>query len=338
MEELARGFYGATGNAIDAQGNLLQVEHYAGTVVKIGRWGEIETLISGLQEPLGLALDSRGRIYLTEARSHSIKVNGRNQVFASSELFDQPTDLVWARGTLYVVNGSNGIVAKVDSKRQVTEFARIPGDSNSGITYGKGSLYVTSARGNMIYRVGMDGAVEVLAGTGARGLEDGPRLEAKLSRPGVIAFFDGKLLFDEHIDELGPLGAPLSLIALRKLRLQSISDVLLIASASGEIADLVDAYHKYSADPAHLGKPNEAEIDELAARLMRSGAVEMSHALLRLNAESHPESSNAYARLGAALASGGKIAEALRAYRRAQKLNPGKESTSKAITELRHRR
>jgi len=71
---------------------------------------------------------------------------------------------------------------------------------------------------------------------------------------------------------------------------------------------------------------------------MRSGAVEMSHALLRLNAESHPESSNAYARLGAALASGGKIAEALRAYRRAQKLNPGKESTSKAITELRHRR
>ena len=341
VEELARGFYGAAGNAISSQGSLLQVNHYAGTVVRVGRWGEIETVVRGLNRPLGITLGSRGRLYLTECGSNSIRtalMNGNPQPFAKSKLFDCPSGLVWARGRLYVVSRNNGIVAEVDTKGEVTEFARIPGNGSAGIAYGRGRLFVTNSKRNQIYRVSMDGKVDLLSGSGERGLVDGPRLEAKLSRPSGIASVDGKILFNERIDVLGPLGAPQGLIALRKLRLQSIFDVLLIASASGKVEDLVAAYREYLADPAHRGEPNEKEVDALAERLSRSGTAEMSSALLQLNAESHPNSWQAQNRLAASLASGGKVSEALRAYRRSLKLNPANESASQAISELRRKK
>lgn len=338
VEEFARGFYGAAGNAIDSQGNLLQVNHYAGTVVKIGRWGGIETVISGLQSPLGIALDFGGHSYVTQCGSNSIMVDGQIRPFATSKLFDCPVGLVWAGANLYVVNRNNGIVAKVDATHAVSEHARIPEDSAAGIAYGRGNLFVTSAAGNRIYRVNMDGEVELLAGNGERGIEEGLRLEAKLSRPSGIAYSDGLILFNGSITDLGAFGASRSYVALQKIRLRSISDVLLIASASEKVEDLRRVYREYLADPAHRKEPNETEVDELADRLLRSGSVEMSRELLRLNAESNSKSWQAQARLGASLAAAGETEKAVRAYRRSLKLNPENESARRAVADLRRKR
>ncbi len=338
VELIATGLYGAAGNDIDAQGNLWQANHYAGTVLRIGRWGEVTTIKSGLGQPVGLTLNDKGKFFVTDWASNSIRGPGSSSVYARSDLFDRPVDLVWAGNRLFVVSAGNGIVAIVLPRGVVEEFARIPGGGNAGITYGWGSLFVTGLHDNRIYRVSMTGGVEVLGGSGARGAKDGPRLEAELNGPQGIDFMDGALFFNERVQMTGPKGAPQAILSLRKLALPTITDALLLAGSSGRVEDLSKAYAEYLADPLRRGEPIELSASRLADEYARRGALDMAWELLRLNAESHPKSWRAQEHLGAALASAGRSEEAVRAYRRVLKLKPDHEAASQAITELRRRR
>lgn len=52
---LATGLYGASGNAIDGQGNLLQANFYGDSITKIDRQGAAQTFATGLSGQIGRA-------------------------------------------------------------------------------------------------------------------------------------------------------------------------------------------------------------------------------------------------------------------------------------------
>src|SRR5204863_981585 len=53
----ASGLYGASGNAIDNEGNLLQSNFYGDSITKIDRKGQAKPFVSGLSGPVGIAIN-----------------------------------------------------------------------------------------------------------------------------------------------------------------------------------------------------------------------------------------------------------------------------------------
>src|SRR4029453_5187333 len=106
----ASGLYGASGNAIDNEGNLLQSNFYGNSITKIDRKGQASPFAtSGLSGPVGLAVDRHtGDVYVANCRGNSITkiaTDGTVSSFAKSDLFKCPNGICFDReGNLYVVN------------------------------------------------------------------------------------------------------------------------------------------------------------------------------------------------------------------------------------------
>src|SRR6266480_1906817 len=70
----ASGLYGASGNAIDNEGNLLQSNFYGDSITKIDRKGQEQPFVtSGLSGPVGIAVNRQtGDVYVANCRGNSI--------------------------------------------------------------------------------------------------------------------------------------------------------------------------------------------------------------------------------------------------------------------------
>src|SRR5260370_27616117 len=70
----ASGLYGASGNAIDNGGNLLQSNFYGNSITKIDRKGEAKPFVtSGLSGPVGISINKQtGDVYVANCRCNSI--------------------------------------------------------------------------------------------------------------------------------------------------------------------------------------------------------------------------------------------------------------------------
>ncbi len=107
--EFATGLYGASGNAIDKDGNLLQSNFYGDSIAKIDRKGQMTPFItSGLSGPVGIAINKQtGDVYVANCRGNSIAkiaTDGTVSSFAKSELFECPNGISFGpEGNLYVV-------------------------------------------------------------------------------------------------------------------------------------------------------------------------------------------------------------------------------------------
>ena len=141
------------------------------------------------------------------------------------------TDLAWARdGSLIVVDHLNDVIRRIDAQGIVTTIAGSgplfkwshgfwrPGIKHTGdggaatdaildAPWGigvdaAGSLFIADRDHDAIRRVGTDGIMTTVAGTGQRGFkgDGGPATEAKLNRPGEVAFpaGGGLLIADEN--------------------------------------------------------------------------------------------------------------------------------------------
>jgi DNA-binding beta-propeller fold protein YncE len=111
--EFASGLYGASGNAIDKEGNLLQSNLYADSITKIDRKGQAKAWVtSGLSGPVGIAVDSRtGDVYISNCSGNSIAriaMDGAISSFAESDLLRCPNGISFdGGGNLFVVNFRN---------------------------------------------------------------------------------------------------------------------------------------------------------------------------------------------------------------------------------------
>ena len=205
----ASGLYGASGNAIDNEGNLLQANFYGDSITKIDRKGQATPFVtSGLSGPVGIAVNKQtGDMYVANCRSNSIaKVakDGAVLSFAKSDLLNCPNGICFDReGNLYAVNFRDNKMLKIDLKGTVASFATISKKGLGHLCFKEDRFYVTAFESHEIYEVTLDGTVKRILGNGKRGVVDGAGEKARLSFPNGIAFnpWGRRLYINEYVND-----------------------------------------------------------------------------------------------------------------------------------------
>jgi sugar lactone lactonase YvrE len=322
------GFYGASGNAVGPKGNLFQSSFNGNYVSRISRTGAAETYATeGLSGPVGIAVDADGVLYVCNCSAGTISrvgTDGVARTFAESEMMACPNGITFDdRGDLYVVSFNNTLVLRVTPDGAVSRFTDVPGAGGNGhIAFGRGGFYVTKFRGNQVYRVARDGSVRVLAGTGEAGTADGPALTATFTRPNGIAVSPGgKELWVNDLVEGAGVGIGPSVVALRRIRMVSLSDVLAAVGPDEGTDGVRTAHAAYHAQRS--GEDTTADAITLAFQWMSSGRVAQGVGLHELNAEAFPDSVAARFNLGEAYRYTGQPEKAAAEYRAALSLDPG---------------
>ncbi len=342
-EVFASGLYGASGNAIDSKGNLLQSSFFGNYISRIDRHGGQEILADGLLGPVGIAVDAEDNLYVCNCPANTVSfVTGAGQVstFAESDLLNCPNGITRTPdGVLFVVNFSDERMLKITPDGAVSEFAVLPGGGNGHVTFARGDLYATSFQGNRIYRVSLDGRVDLIAGTGAFGERDGPALEATFTFPnGIAAGPQGDRLYvNDFINRYPPTvelpPQPLSLI--RQVKLASISDVMVGALQAGGVDAMVEAYQGWKTNSATSGIFTEVEVNRLGYQLIGRGNLPAAIKVFELNVESYPNSWNVYDSLGEAYMNAGQTERAIEQYEKSLEMNPGNANAAQMLEKLR---
>lgn len=206
--EFATGFYGASGNAIDNRGNLLQSAFYENRIYKVNRRGEVSVLVEeGLSGPVGIAVNpTSGEAFVANCRGNTIArlIGDTLSEFAASDLLNCPNGITLDKeGKLYVVNFRDNRMLKIDAEGEVSLFAEISEDGLGHVYYTPDKFYVTAFKSHLVYEVSMDGEAKVIAGTGERGIEDGPATEVRLSFPNgiVVHPYGNGIYINEYVNE-----------------------------------------------------------------------------------------------------------------------------------------
>jgi DNA-binding beta-propeller fold protein YncE len=207
-EIFASGFYGASGNAVDKDGSLLQSNFYGDSIVRIDRKGQAKSLVSGLSGPVGIAVDRRtGDTYVANCRGNSItRIAADNTVsmFANSDLFKCPNGITFdGQGNLYVANFRDNRILKIDPKGSVKQFVTASDKGLGHLCFCENRLYVTAFYSHEIYEVTLNGVVKRILGNGERGMVDGAGVKARLSFPNGIACspWSRRLYVNEYVND-----------------------------------------------------------------------------------------------------------------------------------------
>lgn len=326
VDKFADGLYGASGNAIGPRGMLYQSSFNANTISRISRTGEVETWVSeGLNGPVGIAIDASGNAFVCNCTSGTIQKvtpEGIVTVFSASELLSCPNGITLDdRGDLYVVNFNNPHVVRITPDGQATSFAQITGAGGNGhITFAQGGFYITQFRGERIFRLNRDGTSSVIAGTGARGVTDGPALQALFSSPnGIGAAPAGNVLWVN--DYAGPLNrGPGSYVAMRRIELATLASAMAELPADAETDRVEATYTAFRT--ARPGIDTRAAAIAQAYQWMSSGRFAHAIQLFQMNADAHPDDASAHFNLGEAFRFTGQSAQAAEQYERTLELSP----------------
>lgn len=340
----ATGLYGASGNAIDSKGNLLQANFNGHYITRIDRHGNQEIVADeGLAGPVGIAVDPGDNLFVCNCQGNTIAridSDGVVSTFARSDLFNCPNGITRGpEGDLYVVNFSDARMLRVALDGSVSEFAQIPGGGNGHVAFARGAFYVTAFQGQRIYRVTTEGEVGHVAGTGSIGETDGAAMEATFSWPnGIAAGPQGDRLYvNDFINRFPPTLAlpPVPRSSVRIFKLASLSDKMLAALQSDGIEAMVAAHRDWKNDPATASVFTETEINALGYGVMNAGQVPAAIEIFKLNVEAYPSSWNVYDSLGEAYMNAGDNERAIEMYEKSLDINPGNTNAVQMLEQIR---
>ncbi len=223
------GFDGASGNAIDANGVYYQSNIRGSFVSRVSSEGEItEFVTEGIDAPVGLIFDSEGTLFVANCGSGSIQKvspDGGSERWVQSSLLACPNGITHdGSGTFYVANFYNGDVIRITAEGEVSKLATLPGGNNGHLVYHEGILLVVARSAHQIFRVGLDGSIELVAGSGDKGGADGPALEASFCYPNDIAVSpDGRWLYLNDVADETSQGYKLGPTRVRRIALAADS-------------------------------------------------------------------------------------------------------------------
>lgn len=193
LEVFATGFQGASGNDFDSQGNLFQSSIAGSFISKVTPEGEVSTFVSsGINGPVGIGIDSADNLYVCNCGNNTIRKvtpDGTSTLFASGAIFSCPNGIALDHEeNIYISNFSNANIVKITPEGATSIFASIPGNNNGHLAYSAidSVFYVNSHGSHRVYRMTLEGDLEVVAGSGIRGNVDGLADQAQFSRPNGI--------------------------------------------------------------------------------------------------------------------------------------------------------
>jgi hypothetical protein len=117
--------------AVMPGGGWVVADALSDSVKRVSAMGDIHTLLTGLDGPMGIAVDGSGNVYVSDTDHHCIRLiapDGTSSLFAGGELqagatdgpatsarFNQPAGLALAPdGALLVADLSNGVIRRID--------------------------------------------------------------------------------------------------------------------------------------------------------------------------------------------------------------------------------
>ncbi len=175
---------------IDNDGNIYFTEDLNHTVRKVDAQTGIISTIAGnggrgysgnngpateaeLYEPQGLAIDASGNVYVADKKNHSVrkieKATGKIKNFAGTGTapFGDEDIKDGGAATNALLNEPVGLAFDAD-----------------------GNLYIADSKNHRVRKVGTDGNISTVAGTGEAGLDgdNGPATEAQLNEPVSVGF------------------------------------------------------------------------------------------------------------------------------------------------------
>ncbi|MFI7292020.1 RICIN domain-containing protein [Streptomyces anulatus] len=181
--------------AVDSAGTVYVADAANNRIRKITTDGKISTVAgtgaagSGgdngpaasaqLNKPFGVAVDSTGALYIAEFGSHRIRrvtADGKITTFAGTG-----------------VAGSGGDGGPAGSAQLNTPYAVVMDRDDA--------VYIADSGNHRVRKVGSDGKISTVAGTGAAGFggDDGPATAAKLNKPyGIVLDTTGTLYISEY--------------------------------------------------------------------------------------------------------------------------------------------
>ena len=197
------------------------------TVVGNGAWGSTgdggDASQALLDSPEGIAINAAGEIFIADAVNNRVRKIDTNGIIttvagngtkgysgdggpAVDAALNYPDAIAIASdGTIYIADLYNSRIRKVDTNGIITTVVGTgtrgySGDGGlavdaaianpEGITVGpEGELYIADSENNRIRRVGTDGIISTIAGTGSRSFcgDNGPAINACLAFPRRIA-------------------------------------------------------------------------------------------------------------------------------------------------------
>jgi hypothetical protein len=343
VSKFAEGFYGASGNFFDARGNLMQANFYGDSISRIDRTGEHEPFVEeGLNGPVGITILGDGSMFVCNCRGNTISRVDEDRVareFASGDLFRCPNGITSTPdGLLWVVNFSDGNIIKIDSLGNAEVHATVPGPGNGHIAFARGSLYVTAFQSHRLFRVGLDGEVELVAGDGTPGELDGAPEEARFIFPNGIAVSPSgdRLFVNDFINRSPPAldVPPVPMANVRLIKLANLTDRLAAALRAGGIEEMRRVHTAFRADPATAGRFTQTLMNAMGYRLLQGGNLAAAIAVFEMNVADYPAAFNPYDSLAEAYLAAGRKEESLVNYRKSLELNPGNQNARDAIARI----
>ena len=181
MKPFATGFYGASGNTLDKNGDIYQASFYGNSISRISRAGEIVTVAADeLNGPVGMVFNQANELLVCNCNDQTIKkidLEGNVSDFAKSPDFNCPNGIAKdADDNIYVVSFSGSKIVKITPEGTASVFADSQGNGLGHIAMVNGVFYATSFNDNKVFRITSDGTLTLLAGNGTRGQKDGAGL------------------------------------------------------------------------------------------------------------------------------------------------------------------
>ena len=343
VTKFATGLYGPSGNFFDPQGHLMQSNFFGNYVSKIDREGRHEIYSEeGLNGPVGITITATGEMYVCNCSGNEIVRIDDDRVartFSRGPLFRCPNGITSTPdGRLFVVNFSDGNVIEIAGDGEPSVHATIPGPGNGHITFARGSLYVTAFQSHRIFRVGMDGEVEHVAGAAQPGEVDGAPLESRFIFPNGIAVAPSgdRMFVNDYINRSPPTLdiPPVPLANVRLIKLANLAELMASALSAGGIEAMRSVHAGFRADPATAGAFTQIQVNALGYQLMQVGNLEAAVAVFELNTEDYPAAFNPWDSLGEGYMNAGRPDEAIAAYRKSLELNPGNDNAREMIARI----
>lgn len=206
VSELAGGLRKPLGNTVGPDGRLYACEWSAsGSVFEVDLGGTVREIAQGVAYASNVVALEDGSVLVTAYGTNEVlRIPAAGGAPASFAQLARPVGMdVDHEGAVIVAGAEDGRVHRLgpDGTPELIAVVDAPGSLRvADLVAAHGGLYATSFSGHSVWRITAEGRAEVFAGTGRRGGEDGPALQASFNSPnGIAASPDGRTLYVQEL-------------------------------------------------------------------------------------------------------------------------------------------